>query len=135
MSLNFNKINIFVQNLGLAGHNLSTDQLAVALSDTAPTATVTSFANEISYANVSGSNPNYLTTTSWTNSSGTSKLLLASLTMTATGTVPQFRYIGIKDVTTSKVIAWFDYGSEINMQNGDSITITPDGTNGLIQIV
>ena len=126
MPATYNKINVFVGDLANAGHNFGTNQLAVALTDTAPTASTgdgATFPGEISYANFSGSNPNYITTTSATQTSGTLSLVLVNLVMTASGTVPQFRYVGIKNVTTSKVICWFDYGSEINMQNGDTFTV------------
>jgi hypothetical protein len=134
MSLAFQKLNIFPLNLSNAGYNLGSDQLRVVLTDTAPTATVTSFAGEIAYTNFSGANPTYLTTTSNTQTSGVQKLIMANLTMTSIGTIPQWRYIGIYDQTTSKVIAWFDYGSEVNMLNTDTITFNFDATNGLLQI-
>ena len=133
----YNKINTFVADLANGLHNFTVstgNQYAVALTDTAPTASSTSFAGEISYANFSGSNPNYLTVSASSQSSGTEVVKMTNLTLTATGTIPQFRYVGIKNTTTSKVVCWFDYGSEINMINGDTFAVNFDGTNGLLQL-
>ena len=63
MSATYNKINVFVGDLANAGHNFGSNQLAVALTDTAPTSATTdgaTFPGEISYANFSGANPNEL---------------------------------------------------------------------------
>lgn len=124
-------------DLANGSHNFTVstgNQYAVYLTDTAPTAASTSPTGEISYANFSGSNPNYITVTASSQSSGTEKVVVANLTMTATGTIPQFRYVGVKNVTTSKVVAWFDYGSEVNMVSGDTFTVNFDQANGFIQI-
>ena len=137
MSVAYNKINVFVSDLASGSHNFTPstgNQYAVALTDTAPTTSSTTFVGEISYANFSGSNPNYLTISSASQTSGTETVKVTNLTLTATGTIPQFRYVGIKNITTSKVVCWFDYGSEINMVLGDSLTINFDATNGLLQI-
>lgn len=137
MSVAYNKINTFVADLANGSHNFTVstgNQYAVALTDTAPTASSTSFTGEISYANFSGTNPNYLTVSSSGQTSGTQVVKMSNLTMTASGTVPQFRYVGIKNVTTSKVVAWYDYGSEINMVSSDTFVVSFDATNGLLQI-
>lgn len=137
MSLTYNKINTFVADLANGSHNFTVstgNQYAVYLTDTAPTAASTSPTGEISYANFSGANPNYITITASSQTSGTEKVVVNNLTMTATGAIPQFRYVGIKNVTTSKVVAWFDYGSEVNMVANDALIINFDQTNGLLQI-
>lgn len=127
----FQKFNIFVQDLANKAHNLGSDQLRVALTDTTPTATDTVLQTEISYTNLSTRN---ITTTSSTQTSGTEKLLVAQLTLTATGAVGPFRYIEIYNNTASKVIGWYDYGSEVTMANGDTFLVGFDQTNGLLQI-
>lgn len=138
MTITYNKINSFTNDLSSGLHNFTPstgNQYAVVLTDTAPTATSTSFAGEISYANFSGSNPNYLTITSSGQTGGTEIVKFNNLTMTATGTIPQFRYVGIKNVTTGKVVCWFDYGSELNIVAGGGLVVSFDGTNGFLQLV
>lgn len=131
-TLNF--FNPFKANVENAQLNLGSDQLAVALTDSSPVNTnaVISDITQIAYTNFTGS-PSYLalTTTSSTQTSGTYNLKLANPTYTATGTIPQFRYVVIYDQTTSKLICWYDVGSEQNILTGGTFSITFDSTNGL----
>src|ERR1035438_503043 len=109
----FNKINSFVADIANKVHNLGSDSLTVALTDTAPVATNTVLANitEISYTNIS---TRAISTTSSTQSSGTYKLILAALTLTASGAVGPFRYVVVYNNTagSKQLIGWYDYGSE-----------------------
>lgn len=131
----YNKFNAFVADISNKVHNLGADQLKIALSDSVPVATNTVLANitEISYTNLSTRN---ITLTSSSQSSGLYKLIIADLILTASGTVPQFRYIIVYNSTASggPLIAWYDYGSELNLTNSDTLTLDFDGTNGLLQI-
>ncbi len=131
----FNKFNSFVEAVAEKVHNLGSDTLKVALTDTLPTASNTQLSNitEISYTNISART---LTTSSSSQTSGTYKLVIADLVLTASGTVPQFRYIVIYNdtATNDELIGWFDYGSEINMITNDTLTLDFDATNGLLQL-
>lgn len=86
--------------------------------------------------NLSGATPFNLTTTSYTQTSGTSKLILANLTLTATGTVAPFEYVVLYDTaaTNKELIGFYDYGSSVNLGTGDTFTISFDATNGVIQL-
>lgn len=131
----YNKFNTFVADIDNKVHNLGADQLKVALTNTLPVATNTVLANitEISYTNVSTRN---IAVTSSTQASGTYKLVVSNLTLTATGVVGPFRYIVIYNSTAGSgpLICWFDYGSAVTMQNGDSFVLTFDASNGLLQV-
>jgi len=140
----FVKVNDFVKN---AVHNidLESDQIAVALTNTAPgseSSNPTADGNgivgnltQISYSNCSSRN---VTTTSSTQTSGTYKLVLADLTLTASGTVGPFRYIYIFDDTVSSpadpIIGYYDYGTSITLNNGDTFTLDFSPSNGVIQL-
>ena len=56
--------------------------------------------------------------------------------MTASGTVGPFRYVVIYDdtVATDPLVGYYDYGSSITLNSGDSFTVDFDATNGFIQI-
>lgn len=132
----FNKFNSFPEALAEKVHNLGSDTLKVALTNTLPVASNTVLANitEISYTNL-GSRT--LTVASSSQTSGTYKLVLNDLTITATGAVPTFRYIVIYNdtATNDELIAWFDYGSVIStMTTNDTLTLDFDGTNGLLTL-
>lgn len=128
----FNKFNSFVEFLAEKTHNLGSDQIKVALTNTAPTAANSLLADitEISYTNCSSRN---VTTTSSSQTSGLYKLVLANLTLTASGgSVGPFRYIVLyNDTAASKnLIGWYDRGSSLTLADSDFLNIVFDGTNG-----
>lgn len=131
----FTKFNSFVEALAEKVHNLGSDQLTVALTNTAPNATDTQLTNitEISYTDCSSRD---ITTSSSSQTSGTYKLVLADLTLTSSGTVGPFRYVVIYNntATNDELIAYYDYGSSITLNSGETLDIDFDGTNGLLQL-
>jgi hypothetical protein len=131
----YNKFNCFVADINNKVHNLGSDTLEVALTNTLPVATQTSVASEITYTNLSARD---ITTTSSTQTGGTYKLILVNLTLTSSiGDVAPFRYIVIRNKTANKLICWFDYGSSLTLHgaNGDILNLVFDGTDGLFTIV
>lgn len=133
----FNKFNSFVEALSEKVHNLGSDTLTWALTNSAPLATNTQLSNltQITYTNLS-SRVASITTSSQT--SGTYKLVLADLVLTASGgSVGPFRYAVLFNdtATNDELIGWYDYGSSITLADGETFTIDADPTNGVIQIV
>ena len=134
----FNKFNSFVEAVAEKVHNLGSDTLKVALCATAnaPVASNTVLANltEISYTNLSS---RVITTSTSSQTSGTYKLVVSDLVLTASGgSVAPFQYVVIYNDTASndELIAWFDYGSSVTLASGDTFTIDFDGSNGLLTI-
>jgi hypothetical protein len=131
----FNKFNAFVEALAEKVHNLGSDQLTVALTNTLPTSSNSVLADisQISYTNLSSRN---ITTSSSSQTGGLYKLILTDLTLTATGAVGPFRYVVIYNSTAASgnLIAWFDYESSISLANGDTLTIDFDPSTGLLQL-
>jgi len=139
----FNKINDFVKN-AVENMDLASDTLIVALSNTAPGSEssnptadgngVLANVTQISYTNLSSRT---LTSVTSTQTSGTYKLSAADLTLTASGTVPAFRYIYIYDDTVSSpadpLIGYYDYGSSLVLNSGDTFTIDI-GANGILTL-
>jgi hypothetical protein len=135
----YNKFHSFTEALAEKVHNLGSDQLKVALTNTAPVATNTVYANltsPLATTNLSGANPFNITTTSSAQTSGTYKLVLADLVLTATGAVGPFRYVAIYNdtATSDELIGWYDYGSSISLANGETFTIDFDASNGLFTL-
>lgn len=132
----FNKFNSFTEALAEKVHNLGSDTLTVALTNTAPVATNTVLANitQISYTNLSS---RVLTVSSSAQTSGTYKLVLADLVLTASGSVGPFQYVVIYNdtATNDELIGWYDYGSALTLANTDTFTLDFDATNGLLQLV
>jgi hypothetical protein len=133
----YNKFNSFVQDLAHGEHDLETDQLTVALTSAAnaPAATdsVLTDLTEIAYTNCSSRD---ITTSSSSQTSGTYKLVLTDLTLTASGSVGPFRYVVIYNNghASDGLIGWYDYGSEVTLANGETFEIDFDGTDGLFQL-
>ena len=132
----FTKINSFVEDLAEKVHNLGSDQLKVALTNTAHTSTWGQLSDltEIDYTNLSSRD---ITTTSSAQTSGTYKLVLQDLVLTASGAVGPFRYIYIYNDTSTndKLIGYYDYGSSISLANTDTFTIDFDASNGALTLV
>lgn len=131
----FNKFNAFVEDVAEKKHNLGSDQLAVALTNSAPVATNTVLANitEVSYTNLSSRN---ITTSTSAQTSGTYKLVCADLVLTASGAVGPFRYVVLYNdtATNDELIGWYDYGSSISLAAGETFTVDFDGTNGVLTL-
>ena len=141
----FNKVNDFVVN---AVHNmdLESDQVAVALSNTTPGSEssdpsadsngILANVTQIAYTNLSSRN---VTTSSSSQTSGTYKLVLADLTLTSSGgSTGPFRYVYIyNDTVTSPadpLIGYYDYGSSLTLNDGDSLTLDFSAANGVLQL-
>lgn len=131
----FVKFQPFVEALSEKVHNLGSDQIVVALTNTAPNATDATLSqiSEISYTNCSTRN---VTTTSSAQTSGTYKLVLTDLTLTASGAVGPFRYVVLyNDTSTSdNLICYFDAGSNITLQSGDTYILDFDATSGILTL-
>jgi len=133
----YNKVNSFVEAVAEKVHNLGSDTLTVALTAAAnaPVATNTQLSNltQISYTNLSA---RAITTSTSAQTSGTYKLVLTDLVLTASGAVATFRYVAIYNdtATNDELIAWYDYGSDVTLANGETFTIDFDGTNGFLTI-
>ena len=132
----YTKINKFVEALAEKAHNLGSDQLVIALTNTAHTSTWGQLSDltEVAYTNLSSRN---ITTTTSAQTAGTYKLVLADLVLTSTGgTTGPFRYIYIYNdtATNDELIGYYDYGSAITLQDGDTFTIDFDASNGVLTI-
>lgn len=141
----FNKFHQFVQDVAAKVHNLatgSTDVFKVMLTNTAPVATNTIKANltEITAGNGYTAGGNSAAFTSGAQTTGTFKLVLADpATWTASGgTIGPFQYATLyNDTPTSPadpLIGWWDYGSAITLQIGETFTVDMDATNGVLTL-
>lgn len=135
----FVKFNSFVEAVAEKVHNLGSDQLKVALTNTDPTASATTYASltsPLSTTNLSGATPFNVTTSSSSQTSGTYKLVCADLTLTATGAVGPFRYVVLYNdtATNDELIAYWDYGSSVNMASAETFLIDFDGINGVLTL-
>lgn len=139
----YNKFQDFAEQIGKAIHDLDgTHTLKVALTNTAPTAGQASW-NTTDHPAPAAANGytagGTATTPTWSETSGTAKLVLSDVVFTASGgQIGPFRYVILyNDSATSPAdaaIAWWDYGSSITLNDGETFTVDFDATNGAFQL-
>lgn len=139
----FTKVNDFVANLANVC-DMNGDTFKVALSNTDPASgtNVTTDGNgvlanitEISYTNLSARTLQNVTSAQ---TGGTYKLSADDLVLTASGgSVAAYRYVIVYDDTPSSpadpVVGYYDYGSSLTLNDGDTFTIDI-GTNGILTL-
>lgn len=134
----FNKFNKFVNDLTLGTHNFSSNTLKVMLTNTTPVATnaVKADITEISAGNGYSAGGSTAALVSNSQSSGLEKLILSSVTFTATGQIGPFEWAVLYNSTAASgnLIGFWDYGSAVTLQNGDTFTVSLDQTNGVLTL-
>jgi hypothetical protein len=127
-----NKFNAFIADIHNKIHALNSDTLKICLTNSAPVATNTVYANitDLSTANGYTAGGTALASVTSTQTSGTYTLNAANLTIvTATGAVGPFRYAVLYNFTAASqnLIVWWDYGTSITLANTETFTITFSG--------
>jgi hypothetical protein len=134
-----NKFNSFVEAVAEKVHNLGSDTLKVALSNTLPVAGNTVLANITQIANGNGytTGGTQATQVDSLQTSGTYKLRLNDVTFTASGAnIAAFQYVVLYNDTAAndELIGWYDYGTALTVTNGNSFTVDFDASAGVLTI-
>ena len=123
----YNKFQCFLKDFVDGKHDFTTDTLKVALSSAAnaPSASADVKLADITTIAAPAVDNATLTTSSSGWAAGAFKVVVADLTLTATGDVPAFRYVIIyNDTATNKeLICFFDYGSEVTLHANDTFKL------------
>ena len=134
----FNYFDSFVEALAEKVHDLGSDTITIALCNAAntPLATNTQLSDltEISYTNLSS---RVVTTNSSAQTSGTYKLTLDDLTLTATGgSVAPFQFVVLYNdtATNDELIGWYAYPSELTLEETENLTVDFDGSAGVLTL-
>ena len=138
----YNKYQQFVEDLAKKVHNLDTDTLKIALTNTPPNAAthkVLADITEIGPGNGYATGGNTATFSSGVQTSGTFKLILADVTFTASGgNLNAFEYAVLYNATPTSplkpLICWFDYGTTIIVTSGNSFTVDLDQAGGVLTL-
>ncbi len=127
----------FIEALAEKKHNLGADVLKVALTNSAPnaaTGAVLTDITEITYTNCSART---VSIAGSAQSSGTYKLTLTDLVLTASGgSVGPFRHVVLYNdtATNDELIGYYDYGSSITLADGETLTLDFDGAAGVLTL-
>lgn len=135
----FNKLNAFVEALGRKVHNLNADTLKVMLTNTAPGATnaVKADITEIGAGNGYVAGGTAAASNTYAQTSGTAKLVANDVVFTASGgTIGPFRYAVLYNstATNGELVGWWDYGSSITLNSGETFTVDLDQVNGVLTL-
>jgi hypothetical protein len=141
----FNKFDCFTENLAEGVHNLQSNQLVVALTNTLPVVTNSLLSNitEIAYTTfvngtTTGRNLALAAVSPSTQTAGVYKLILQDLVLTANATTPSFRYAVIYNSQgngiTNPLIGWYDYTSSIQLNNLETLTLDFDQVAGVLTL-
>ena len=126
----FNKFEQFSEDLAEGVHDLNGDTLKVYLSNTTPSASADAVKADL--AEISGGNGytagGHDTQNATSRSGGTTSVTGTDIVITASsGTVGPFRYAVLYNDTPSSpadpLIGWWDYGSEITLQDTETFTV------------
>lgn len=128
----YNKFQDFVEQLGLAKHDFSAagHVLKVYLSNTTPNAST--MAVKADLAEIAAGNGYTAGGTdiqnTWTESGGTATLAATDVVYTASGgAIGPFRYVvnynDTQTVPADPLINWWDYGSALTLNAGESFTV------------
>ncbi len=125
----YNKFESFVGELGIGGHDLNADTLECYLSNAAPSASADSVKADLAeITNENGYAAPQDVTNTYSEASGTGTLAGTDIVITASGgTIGPFQYVVLQNTTPASpldpLISWWDYGSAITLQDGESFTI------------
>ena len=124
---NYNKFQCFVEDLAHGVHNFDSNTLKVAFSNASnvPSASAHVKLTDITTIATTNLDGVTLSVSSSSQTSGTYKLVLADLTMTASGAVGPFQYVIIYNDTAANdpLICYFDYGSEVTLAKDDTFKL------------
>lgn len=133
----FNKYTCFKTDVGLEVHQLNTDTIKAALTNTAPDAGHTVFNTATNHPPPAAANGYTAGGHDVQNAFSAGKLTGVDIVITATaGGIGPFQYVVLynDDSATDALIGWYDYGSAITLAVGETFTIDFDGTNGILTI-
>lgn len=133
----------FTEDLCKGVHQFGTHAIKVLLTNDAPgpsaDAVKADLPSELSGGSGYTAGGHAVTTTSCEQTSGVTKLVLADVTITASGgSIGPFRYAVLyNDTPTSPadpLVCFVDYGQSTTLSSGQSLTIDFDGSNGLFTL-
>lgn len=127
----------FPEDLGKKLHNLSTDAIAVALTNTEPNASTNAALTDITEVSYTNCSSRAITTTSYEQSGGDTPLILQDLTLTCTGgDVGPFRYVVLYNDTSTgdRLIGYLAYSESITLHDTEQLVIDFSAINGILQV-
>lgn len=138
----FNKFEQFVEDIGVGVHDLDADTLKILLTNSAPDAAadaVKADLTEISAGNGYSAGGATVANAAYSQTSGVGKLTGDDVVFTASGgTIGPLRYAVLyNDTPTSPadpLIGWWDNGSSVTLQAGETFTVDFSAVTGVLTL-
>lgn len=136
----FSKYNCFVEDVAEKKHDLGADVIKVALSNAAPNAATHATladVSEIAAGNGYPAGGNAAAANASLQSGGTYKLTRddPAAFVAAGGVIGPFRYAIMYNVTGgNRLIGYYDYGSNVTLNDGETFTVDLDGAAGVLTL-
>jgi hypothetical protein len=124
----FNKFHCYVVDLGLQVHNLNKDPLSVYLTNSQPRAEHSRKADVEEIRKGNGYKGPVNVDSTYSGSNGTGALTVEGHQFEASGgKIGPFRYVVLCNPSAAgtPLIAWWDYGSEITLDDGERFRFAP----------
>lgn len=125
----YNKFEQFTEDLAEKIHDLDTDQLECYLSNATPSASLDAVKADLAeIATGSGYTGPEDTANATTRTGGVTSITGTDIVITASGgTIGPFQYVVLQNTTPAApldpLIAWWDYGAALTLNDGESFTI------------
>ena len=135
----FNQFDVFVRDLAMARHNLTTDAFKIRLTNAAPSATMDVIACITTIATGNGYSTDIALAIATAALSGsTFELAFTDTTVEAStaGAIAAFQYAVLynSESTAGGLIGWWNYGTAINLAAEEKVVLDFDSTNNTIKI-
>lgn len=138
----FNKFEAFVEALAEKKHDLGADTFFIQLMNTTPSASADAVETDLpaDLATANGYTSGGLTAGTAVTSAqttGTYKLTIADLVITASGgVIGPFQYVVLLNNTAAAkdLIGWYDRGSALTLQDTETFTVDFDASGGVLTI-
>lgn len=140
----YNKFNLFTQDLSNAVHSFkaAAQTFSVMLTNTAPVATNHLYGDISATELATGGGytaGGISSAMSDSSASGVEKVLATNVTWTGNGGgFGPFRYVVVYNTTPTTplkpLVSWYDFGSSISLNAGDTFTVAFDATNGFFTV-
>jgi hypothetical protein len=137
----YNKFLVFTKHLVDGVHDFDNHAFKVMLTNTSPVNTNTVKADITEVGAGNGYSAGGLSVTMATStSSGTAKVTVTTdiVFTAAAGSIGPFRYAVLYNDTatqaTKPLIAWWDYGASITLNDSETLTVDFDQTNGILTV-
>jgi hypothetical protein len=134
------KFQSFVERLAEGGIDLDTNAIKVALSNTAPNAATNAVIGDITQiaaGNGYATGGITLTPASSSQTGGVYSFIVNDITsawLAGPAAMAAFRYLVLHDSVTGNLIQFWDAGSSITLNAGDSVNLDFDTVNGVLNI-